>query len=168
MPSGEKEKRDMKTRKNKERVDISPVFAQVDGIVYLCCNHCGKPMDAKSNLYFWQEDTDGKAYNVHFIHYKCQLPFEIAHHGIWSNKGMLSVKIDFASKEVFLILNEQGTIIRVTKSFYLANKYKPRHGSYREISPAKLAIRFGNDPVVRTFLETYDGGKWLHPMANGE
>ena len=87
----------MKTIRNNpnddENIEVLPEFASINGVTYLCCNHCGKPIDTNTNLYFWQEDTGGKAYNVHFIHYKCKLPFEIAHNGIWSNKGMLSVKI---------------------------------------------------------------------------
>ena len=78
---------------DRENLDGVPVFATVR-VTYtcLCCNYCGLPM-VKSNVYIWKEDKYGKPYNVSFVHYKCQEPFEKTHTGKWFGKGMLSVCI---------------------------------------------------------------------------
>ena len=63
-------------------------------------------------------------------------------------------------KDVFIIGDKYGTIINISKSLSIALKQKPVDGSVAAITPGQLGSYFGNDPVVRKFLETYEEGRW--------
>ncbi len=71
-------------------------------------------------------------------------------------------------KEIYLIFNGEGSILRITKSIHIAMKRKPVNGSFAAITPGLLGYYFGEDPVVRAFLETYDGGIWLQQKRKGK
>jgi hypothetical protein len=91
-PNGEKEKCDMKTRKNKgsnmESNEAITRFASVNGITYLCCNYCERPM-VKSWVCVWTEYKDGHKLNTNFLHYHCRESFESenANRGTWLSRG---------------------------------------------------------------------------------
>jgi hypothetical protein len=76
----------MKTRRvkgnDRENTGELPVFTTADGITYIRCYYCGDPITT-SNVYCWQEDKDGKSYNLSFVHYPCQQPFEKMYNGKW-------------------------------------------------------------------------------------
>jgi hypothetical protein len=190
-PNVKKEKCEMKTIRNNandgENTGELPVFVTFDGVAYILCQYCGNPMDANSNVYCWQEDKVGKPYNLHLVHYNCQRLLEETHEGKWFSKGMPSPKIIWDAddediveaeswlrrprrnlKRIFLVWNKHIAVVGVFKSISIALQLKPVGGSVVAVTPRWLVRQYVHHPVVRRFLETYDGGRWLQPMVHGK
>jgi len=56
-------------------------------------------------------------------------------------------------KDVFMVRDQDGTILRIVSTINLAMKHKPKHGSIVISTPNALNRYFGDDEIVREFIE---------------
>jgi hypothetical protein len=64
-------------------------------------------------------------------------------------------------KTIYAVMDGSKTIVQIYTTMVLAFKHAPKNGSVMPITPGLLGQYFGNDTVVRAFLETCNAGRWL-------
>ena len=132
----------------------------------LVCNYCGRSL-VQAWRCVWIEDEAGKPYNVNFTHYKCQEPFEAEHadKGPWKSRGWPATgyitwptdeersKIKAPLKHVYVVREQSGKVITITKSYLRACRKQYLWGKIQIFSIAALengALK--GDPYIERWL----------------
>jgi hypothetical protein len=60
-------------------------------LLWICCNHCGKPIEAEYVVCVWSKDKHGEIENVAFVHPDCEYSYEFQTRcrGRWFSQIML-------------------------------------------------------------------------------
>ena len=61
------------------------------------------------------------------------------------------------SRNIFLVRDKDGNVVRVVRWLNYATKVKPAGGSVTPITPFMLELNFGANPLVRAWLKNMKG-----------